>query len=251
MITAIYIDAILPTIPGMKTLDDFTASNWFYGLPATTAVPYAGFYFGTPVSDLVYNSYNPGEPGAIVGSVTNTDGFITVNPNNYFNTNQKATQTFTVCGVAKRNAGGPSLNAHMLADFAGTAATAQGFSIGFAPTDGRLFIATQNEGQSTATYAYAAFPSSIAVGDLFAFTASVSQGAIAVDIYNPSTMLMVSGTGAPGGTRTAGVNNVLLGRKTDNNTETTSKYFRSAILMDGLLTTDEKIEVSKYLVSMG
>ncbi|STV32262.1 Uncharacterised protein [Klebsiella pneumoniae] len=62
-------------------------------------------------------------------------------------------------------------------------------------------------------YAYAAFPASIAVGDLFAFAASITQGTVTVDIYNPQTGALISSSTAFSGTRVAGTNNVLLGRK--------------------------------------
>ncbi|MFQ6505683.1 hypothetical protein ACLNDF_07370, partial [Klebsiella pneumoniae] len=52
------------------------------------------------------------------------------------------------------------------------------------------------------------------------------------------------------GTRVAGTNNVLLGRKTDNNNETTTKYIKSVLLMEGVLTSAEKVSVSQFLLSM-
>ncbi|MGD7731138.1 hypothetical protein ACQCY9_25460, partial [Escherichia coli] len=90
-ISAIYIDAVLPVITGMKTLSDFDVSNWFIGLPTTGATPYAGFYFGDPVTDITYDSYDQNNPAVINGTVNNTGGFITVNPSNYLDTRKKAT----------------------------------------------------------------------------------------------------------------------------------------------------------------
>ncbi|HBZ7308508.1 TPA: hypothetical protein MM016_005426, partial [Klebsiella pneumoniae] len=91
---------------------------------------------------------------------------------------------------------------------------------------------------------------SIAVGDLFAFAASITQGTVTVDIYNPQTGALISSSAAFPGTRVAGTNNVLLGRKTDNNNETTTKYIKSVLLMEGVLTSAEKVSVSQFLLSM-
>ncbi|EJT9717963.1 hypothetical protein QHZ97_005008, partial [Escherichia coli] len=184
------------------------------------------------------------------GSLNNADGYISVNNTDYLDTSQKAPLTLTICGVAKRNAGGASLNAHMIADFSGSGSAASGFSIGFTNGTGNLFCVGQNNGQSSAGYAYAAFPASIAVGDLFAFAASITQGTVTVDIYNPQTGALISSSAAFSGTRVAGTNNVLLGRKTDNNNETTTKYIKSVLLMNGILTSAEKISVSQFLLAM-
>lgn len=246
-ISAIYIDAVLPVIAGMKTLSDFDVSNWFIGLPTTGATPYAGFYFGDPVTDITYDSYDQNNPAVINGAVNNTGGFITVNPSNYLDTRKKATLSVTICGVVKRNAAA-GLNSHMIADYAGSGSTASGFSIGF-DTTGRLFCVAQNTGQS-AVYAYADFPSSIAAGSLFAFVATVNQGVVAIDIFNAATSTLVSATSTLPGTRVAGTNNVLMGRKVDNNVETSSKYIKSTLLMNGSLTSAEKISVSQFLLAM-
>ncbi|STW55456.1 Uncharacterised protein [Klebsiella pneumoniae] len=110
---------------GMKTLDDFTISNWFVGLPDVSATPFAGYYFGEPAPDITYNSYNKNAPAVINGSLNNADGYISVNNTDYLDTNQKAPLTLTICSVAKRNAGGASLNAHMIADFSGSGSAAE------------------------------------------------------------------------------------------------------------------------------
>ncbi|MFQ6507546.1 hypothetical protein ACLNDF_17095, partial [Klebsiella pneumoniae] len=111
-------------------------SNWFIGLPEVSATPFAGYYFGEPAPDITYNSYNKNAPAVINGSLNNADGYISVNNTDYLDTSQKAPLTLTICGVAKRNAGGASLNAHMIADFSGSGSTASGFSIGFTNVSG-------------------------------------------------------------------------------------------------------------------
>ncbi|HBB4110746.1 TPA: hypothetical protein KAV37_001343 [Escherichia coli] len=249
-ISAIYIDATLPVISGMKNLSDFDVSNWFIGLPTTGATPYAGLYFGDPVTDITYNSYNKDSPAVIHGNVNNSPGYISVNTTDYMDTNQKATLSLSVCGVAKRNPAGASLNAHMIADFSGSGSAASGFSVGFTNGTGSLFCVGQNNGQSSAGYAYATFPTAIAVGDMFAFCASITQGSVTVDIFNPETGTLISGSSTFPGTRVAGTNNVLLGRKTDNNIETSTKYIKSCLLMNGILTSAEKISVSQFLLAM-
>ncbi|HHR5529079.1 TPA: hypothetical protein ACS61V_005239, partial [Klebsiella quasipneumoniae] len=88
-ITAILLDMNGPVIPGMKTLDDFTISNWFVGLPDVSATPLAGYYFGEPAPDITYNSYNKNAPAVIHGSLNNADGYISVNNTDYLDTTQK------------------------------------------------------------------------------------------------------------------------------------------------------------------
>lgn len=248
-ITAILIDANGPVIPGMKTLDDFIISNWFIGLPDTGAVPFSGFYFGDPVTDITYNSYDKNTPAVVHGSLNNASGYIQVNTTDYLDTMKKAPLTLTVCGVAKR-AATSDINIHFVADFSGSGANSFGFTIGFAGNGQQLFMAAQNTGVTTASYAYVTFPGSVGIGDVFTFTASISPGSLTIDIYNPVTSTMVSGAVTLPGTRVAGTNNVLLGRKTDNNVETTTKNIKSVLLMDGVLTSAEKISVSQFLLSM-
>ncbi|MCS5969445.1 hypothetical protein LNP26_27205 [Klebsiella variicola subsp. variicola] len=116
-----------PVIPGMKTLDDFTISNWFVGLPDVNCnTPLMSYYFGEPAPDIKYNSYNKNAPAVIHGSLDNADSYISVNNTDYLDTTQKAHLTLTICGVAKRNAGGiSSLNTHMIADFSGSSSSGQ------------------------------------------------------------------------------------------------------------------------------
>ncbi|HEA5378545.1 TPA: hypothetical protein RXC67_002641, partial [Escherichia coli] len=87
-------------------------------------------------------------------------------------------------------------------------------------------------------------------GSLFAFVATVNQGVVAIDIFNAATSTLVSATSTLPGTRVAGTNNVLMGRKVDNNVETSSKYIKSTLLMNGSLTSAEKISVSQFLLAM-
>lgn len=248
-ITSLYIDSVLPVIPGMKTLDDFNVTNWFLGLPTTDATPLAGFYFGAAVTDITYNSFNQAYPATVVGTLSNASGFITTNNTNYVNTNQKASLATTICGVMRRESAG-SLNVHAIADFSGTGTTAIGFTLGYASNGEQLFIAGQNDGQSVPNYAYASFPSSVPVDTNFAFVASVTNGALAIDIYDASTDTVLSGTNSLNGTRVAGTKNILIGCKPDNNSNNVSKRVKSTLIMEGLMTAAQKKAVMQYLIAM-
>lgn len=248
-ITSLYIDSVLPVIPGMKTLDDFNVTNWFLGFPTTDATPLAGFYFGAAVTDITYNSFNQAYPATVVGTVSNASGFITVNNTNNVITNQKAPVAVTICGVMKReNASGT--NVHAIADFSGAGTTAFGFSIGFASNGSQIFLAGQNNGQAAANYAYATFPDSIPIDANFAFVASISNGALAIDIYDFTNDVVISGTNSLPGTRVAAINNTIIGAKADNNFNNISKRVKSTIIMDGLITAAQKKAVMQYLIAM-
>lgn len=249
-ITSLFIDGVLPVIPGMKTLDDFNVTNWFLGLPASDATPKAGFYFGAAVTDIAYNSFNANEPATVNGTLSNASGFITVNNTNFLDTHQKAPLATTICGVMKREATG-SLNIHAIADFSGAASAAFGFTVGFAASGTQLFMAGQNIGVANPTYAYAAFPASVPVDANFAFVASITNGAVAVDVYDPSTDTVISATNTSiTGTRVAGTKNILIGTKTDNNSNNANKRIKSALIMEGLMTAAQKKDVMKYLIAM-
>ena len=248
-ITSIYIDSVLPNVAGMKTLDDFNIINWFLGMPAVDATPVGGFYLGALATDLAYNSFNPENPGVINGVLSNAPGYVTVNNTNNLDTNIKAGVTTTICGVMQREAAN-SLNVHAIADFSGLGSAAYGFSIGFGSSGYQLFMAGQNLGQSTANYAYANLPETLAVGSMFAFAASITNNALTVSVYDAATDTVLSGSGALSGTRVAGDKNIIIGAKQDNNSNNTAKHVKSTIILDGLLTTEQRKNVLKYLLNM-
>lgn len=248
-ITSIYIDSVLPNVAGMKTLDDFNVINWFLGMPAVDATPVGGFYLGSLATDLAYNSFNPENPGAINGVLSNAPGYVTVNNTNNLNTNIKAGVATTIFGVMQRE-NANSLNVHAIADFSGSGSAAYGFSIGFASSGYQLFMAGQNLGQSTANYAYAGFPETIAVGSMFAFAASIADNALTVSIYDEVTDTVLSGSGSLAGTRVAGDKNIIIGAKQDNNSNNTAKHVKSTVIMEGLVTTEQRKNVLKYLLNM-
>ncbi|MCS5969441.1 hypothetical protein LNP26_27180 [Klebsiella variicola subsp. variicola] len=140
----------------------------------------------------------------------------------------------------------------MIADFSGGGSVASGFSIGFTNVSGNFFCVGQNNGQTSAGYAYAAFPASSTVGDLFkAFAASITQGTVTVDILTPQTGALISSSAAFPGTRVAGTNNVLLGRKLITTTKQRPSISSPVLLlMEGVLTSAEKVSVSQFLLSM-
>jgi hypothetical protein len=247
-IPSIFINATLTSIPGMKTLDDFLGKNWFQDFPAlSNATPYAGYYFGQDVADITNNSFNLENPATVVGSLDNSSGYISVNVNNYIDTNEKASLNLTIGGVLRRPST-PTASLWFIGDFSGLGSAGVGFSVGI-NSNGRLCVAGQNAGTSTTPIASVAFPSSIAVGDIAAFTAYIHSAGITIAVYNPDTQQYDSGVASLGGVRTAGTENILIGRKRDNNATTLSCDVGSVVLIDGELSQAELIAVQQYLLN--
>lgn len=244
-ITSLFINGVLPVIPGMKTLDDFNLKNWFLGLPASDATVKGGFYFGSAATDITYNPFNVDEPATINGTLSNASGFITVNTDNNLNTHLKAPVATTICCVMKREATGALT---VISDFSGAGSTGLGFLVG--ADNNRMSIAGQNSGAAGATYAYAPLPSSVSVDANFAFVASITNGALAVDVYDPSTTTVLSGTASLAGTRVAGTKDIIIGAKPENNADNKTKRIKSTLIMEGLMTADQKKAVMQYLIAM-
>ncbi|HHN8503180.1 TPA: hypothetical protein ACRR13_003991 [Klebsiella quasipneumoniae] len=247
-ITSIYIDSELPVIPGMKTLDDFIIRDWFPGFPAVDGTKIGGYYFGSEVTNISMNSFNESLPASIIGTLDNSSGSVNVDVNNYINTNITSPQKIKVFAVIKRPAV-PSSNIYFISDFSGINATGTGFALGIG-TDGRLRMVAQNSGEPSPGAASVVFPSSIPVGGLCAIAAHVIQGTAYVAVYDPSTLTYSGASAAVSGTRVAGSTGILLGRKVDNNTSTSSTALRSAVLIDGEVTGAQQLAVMQYLLSM-
>lgn len=247
-ITSIYIAGKLPVIPGMKTLADFTVKNWFPDFPATDGTPYAGYYFGTPVHDITLNSFDNTIPLTVVGLVNNDSGFVTVGTDNYLDTNEKSPIAVTVAASFIRPTT-PAANTWFLADFAGSGLGSTGWAIGIG-ANGRLRIAAQVADQINAAVAELDFPASVPVGSLCAITAFIRQGTITITIYDPSLQNYVSSAIPLPGTRVAGTNDILIGRKIDNNNSLATTNIRAVVLINGSMTTAQHIAVQKYLLSM-
>ncbi|HBR2359771.1 hypothetical protein AAHV69_27190 (plasmid) [Klebsiella pneumoniae] len=249
MITSIFINGILPVVDGMKKLSDFTLINWFEDFPAlSTATPYAGHFFGQDVADITNNSFNLENPATIIGTLDNSNGYVSVNTDNYLDTNEKATLDLTVGGCFKRPAV-PSGSLFFISDFSGIGADATGFAIGVG-ANGKLRAAAQNAGVAQTSIADVDFPSSIAVGDYCAFTAFIRNGTVTIAVYNPVTQQYESTAVGLSGNRAAGTKNVLIGRKQDNNATSLSCDVRSVVLINGSLSTAEHIAVQQYLLNM-
>ncbi|HDY7399538.1 hypothetical protein [Klebsiella michiganensis] len=245
-ISSIFIDGALQVIPGMKTLDDFIITNWFSDFPTVDGTKLGGYYFGTPVSNLAMNSFNNAAPATLNGSFDNSQGYINVDVNNYLDTTLKAPVALKVLAVIKRPAN-PSVATYFISDFSGTGTTGVGFGLGIA-TDGKLRMVGQND--ATTAVASVDFPSSVAVGDLCAIAAHVIQGAVYVAIYNPVTATYVAGNASMSGTRVVGTKNILIGRKTDNNTSTASTAIKSAVLINGEITGAQQLAAMQYMLAM-
>ena len=245
-IPAIYIGSPLTVIPGMKTLSDFIITNWFTGFPEVDGTKIGGYYFGTPVNNLAMNSFNNSVPATLNGTFDNSQGYINVDVNNYIDTTLKAPVALKVLAVIKRPAN-PSVATYFISDFSGTGTTGVGFGLGIA-TDGKLRMVGQND--ATTAVASVDFPSSVAVGDLCAIAAHVIQGAVYVAIYNPVTATYVAGNASMSGTRVVGTKNILIGRKTDNNTSTASTAIKSAVLINGEITGAQQLAAMQYMLAM-
>ncbi|HBM3074564.1 TPA: hypothetical protein LVL86_006370, partial [Klebsiella michiganensis] len=185
-------------------------------------------------------------PATLNGSFDNSQGYINVDVNNYLDTTLKAPVALKVLAVIRRPSN-PSVANYFISDFSGTGVAGLGFGLGIA-TDGKLRIVGQND--ATTAVASVDFPSSIAVGDLCAIAAHVIQGAVYVAIYNPATATYVAGNTAMSGTRSAGTKNILIGRKTDNNTSTASTAIKSAVLINGEITGAQQLAAMQYLLAM-
>ncbi|EPF1298333.1 hypothetical protein ACSQOT_004851 [Klebsiella michiganensis] len=245
-ISSIFIDGALQVIPGMKTLDDFIITNWFSDFPTVDGTKLGGYYFGTPVSNLAMNSFNNAAPATLNGSFDNSQGYINVDVNNYLDTTLKAPVPLKILAVIKRPSN-PTAATYFISDFSGTGTGGVGFGLGIA-TDGKLRMTGQND--TTTAIASVDFPSSVAVGDLCAIAAHVIQGSVYVAVYNPTTATYVAGNASMSGTRAAGTKDILIGRKTDNNTSTTSIAIKSAVLINGEITGAQQLAAMQYMLAM-
>lgn len=247
-ITSIYIDAELQVIQGMKNISDFLSLNWFRGLPDIGATPFAGYYFGTPATDISLNSYDNSKPLSFVGTVTNEGGVINVGRDNYAVTDYKSPTDMTIATVIKKG-GTRGANTYFISDLSGTGTSVIGFGLAIS-TSGNIVLAVQNSGQTGPTYANANFYSEAVVGELVGVVATVKNGSLYVATYDPTTQTMTSGTASPPGTYSAGVNNIRIGCKVDNNTSGLTTEVKSALLMAGELTTSEQVSVMQFLLAM-
>lgn len=248
-IAAIYIDGKFSNTQGMMNVNDFLVSNWFRNFPDTDGVPFAGYYFGNTVLDITRNSFDNSIPLKINGEISNRNGYVTLNTENYFDTSITAPVSITLAGVARRREVTEGTNQYMIADFSGAAGQGLGLAVGFSVTGG-LIVAGQNPGQSVSAVATVNFPESIEVGDWFSYTAFIRQGTITVAIYNPATQKYISAAQVLPGTRVAGTQNIFLGRKPDNNNNNASFDIKSVVMISGSISEAQHIAVMQYLLAM-
>ncbi|WP_407302669.1 hypothetical protein ACHQJB_12170 [Raoultella planticola] len=248
MITSIKINGKIPVQPGMKKVDDFYVTNWFEDFPDTSSAPFAGFYFGEYANNITYNSFDGGNPAVQYGELNNEPGYIHANTINYLDSKKKATLALTIGARILRPAT-PSGDLWFVADFSGSGAAGSGFAVGVG-SNGRLRVAAQNTGASTAIIAEVDFPASISVGDIVAVTASIKDGSLIISVYDPTTNASISGASGLSGTRTVGTTNILIGRKPDNNFTTLSTDISAIVMLNGSLTSAEHLSVQRYLYSM-
>lgn len=247
-ITSIYIDGKLPVISGMKTLNDFTVKNWFPDFPSTDGTPYGGYYFGTPVHDITLNSFDNTIPLTVVGTVNNDTGYVNVGTNNYLDTNEKSPVAIStaVCFVRPAT---PAANMWFLADFAGSGLGSTGWAIGIG-ANGKIRLAAQVAEQANATVAEVDFPAAVTVGSECAVTAFIRQGTITITVYDPSTQNYVSSAVTLPGTRVAGTNDILIGRKVDNNSSVATVSIKATVLINGSMTAAQHVAVQQYMLAM-
>lgn len=248
MITSIFINGEIPFVEGMKKLSDFEFKNWFADFPVLgSATPFAAYYFGAEATDITANNLNINSQATQYGTLDNSHGYIAVNTDNYLDTGYKAPAAITVGALIRRPPAAGS-TVWFLADFAGSSAGV-GFAVGVS-TAGRLVAAGQNSGATAAALAQVDFPASIAVGDFVALTAYIRNGTVTIAVYDPSAQNFQASSAGLTGTRAAGTNDILIGRKIDNNTSTTSTDVVSVVLIDGELSTAEHLVVQQYLLNM-
>lgn len=248
MITSIFINGKIPFVEGMKNLSDFEFKNQFVDFPVlASATLFAAYYFGAEATDITANNLDINSQATQYGTLDNSPGYITVNTDNYLDTGYKAPAAITVGALIRRPPGAGS-TVWFLADFAGST-NGIGFAVGIS-TSGRLVVAGQNSGATAAALAQVGFPASIAVGDFVALTAYIRNGTVTIAVYDPSAQNFQASSAGLTGTRAAGTNDILIGRKIDNNTSTTSTDVGSVVLIDGELSTAEHLAVQQYLLNM-
>lgn len=246
-LTSIFINGVLPEIPNMKKLDDFKIKNYFKNMPTISATPFAGYYFGDPAGDITMNSFDEDKSAAVHGSLNNQAGLVAVDVNNYLDTAELAPVKFTL-GISFKRPEKPIENTWLVADFSGSGTQGRGFALGIG-ANGKLRLAAQNA--DAISVAEVDFPTSVPVGDMCGVTCFVRQGSATVAIYSPLTGKYDSVNSSVSGTRPTGTNSILLGRKSDSNTDTSPKIeVKSLLLMDGELSVRQHIAIQKYLIAM-
>ncbi|HFE4497316.1 TPA: hypothetical protein ACF256_000629 [Klebsiella pneumoniae] len=248
MITSIFIDAKLPIVPGMKKLSDFEVKNWFGEFPDVGGVPYAGYYFGRYSRDITLNNFNVGNEAVLYGAINNDAGYISVNNTNYIDTLERASEAVSI-GIRIRKRGDISGGiAWCIADFSGTGGGGVGFALGIT-SDGKIRFSAQNSQQAMSSVLIN-IPASISVGDNMAITANITPGIIELSVYDPETQQSSTVNSSLPGRRTAGINNILIGRKTDYDTSGLYSDISAALIINGTLSAMEHTAVQQFLYNM-
>ncbi|CAM3368769.1 hypothetical protein SB6411_00205 [Klebsiella spallanzanii] len=247
-ITSIKINGVLPVVPGMKTLDDFVVTNWFSDFPVVTGTNKGGYYFSDIVTDITLNSFNNALPLIEYGTFDNSQGYISVNSSNYLDTSVIDSGNTKIIAVIRRPPVHTDGSVYFVADFSTASGSGIGVALGIG-TDGNLRMAAQNAGGSLGL-ATVAWPASIAVGDLCAVAGHAYQGQVYAAVYNPATLNYVGSSASLSGTKSAGTKSLLIGKRPDGNTSTTSIDIKSAVLIDGQITGAEQLAVMQYMLAM-
>ncbi|MFH7126258.1 hypothetical protein ACHWUR_05235 [Klebsiella pneumoniae] len=249
MFTSLFLGGPVPFKSGMKMMADFEKINWFQDFPETDGIPFAGYYWGANSSDMTLNSFDSDKPLMVSGVVENSQGFVTMSRDNYLNTQYKAPVALTVAGVMRRAAAGGALT----------------------PMPWQIFLAQQRVGmvlvsvqQLTGVFWWRArmpvrqyrpmpmlhsrnpFRWAIFLRSLRLFV----RERLRLPFMTPSTGKYVSSASSVPGDIAAGDKDILIGCKTDNNNSGLATDFKSVVLINGSLTTDQHIAVQKYLLEM-
>ncbi|MEH8710263.1 hypothetical protein [Klebsiella quasipneumoniae] len=238
MITSIFLDTVLPVIPGMKTLDDFIVKNYYSDVPVS-ADWISGYYWDQVNPRIAANSINPASSGVVIGAPIRNADSVTFSPSAYIDTQMKMPAKLTVAMTFKRPATNP---AFVFSDYSGTGSTATGFAIGISSSGG--VAAFQDSGAAVIPV-----PAGIAVGDMLGVTAYIRDTTISVSVYNPATDTIITGYGNPPVARTAGTRTALVGRKFDNN-GANSVSARTLLVANGDIgPAANHLSVIKYLLA--
>lgn len=216
-ITSIYLDTVLPTIPGMLNIRDFLVHNFFEDMPPIPngTIPIAGFYWGPEQPNITDNGYKPELPATVHGEPSNATGRLVVDRNNYLDTNLGGSLSeWSWAAGVYRPMTNPDQSLWYFSNFQGAGSDATGWAVGVG-NNGRLRVGYQTLGRPFAGFDLD-WPSSVAPGGKCAISGIVWGGRITIAVYDPLTDNYVS-SGGNTPIHTAFNRNFLVGAKYDNN----------------------------------